>query len=98
MKQEELLEFVEETYTQCLRLIEKKNSDYAENEDALKNFKLAESLGVSTQKGILIRMTDKLTRIAHLIEREAHVEDESLEDTIHDLINYTALLKASLQE
>ena len=44
-------------------------------------------------KGILTRLVDKVTRIGNLIDKEeGEVNDESIFDTIQDLINYSAIL------
>lgn len=49
----------------------------------------------STEKGILVRLSDKMSRITNLIEGgEAAVSDETVVDTIEDAINYLAILKA----
>lgn len=41
-------------------------------------------------------MGDKLQRIANLLEREAQVKDESVDDTLKDLANYSLILLAYL--
>jgi hypothetical protein len=38
--------------------------------------------------GLIVRLNDKLARAKTLMEREARVEDEKLEDTLIDIINY----------
>ena len=85
------------TFTQCRGLLERKNKDYAGLGDPFANFDAIRIMGFKTEEGILIRMYDKFMRIKNLLQREASVVDESLEDTINDLINYAAILKASLQ-
>lgn len=85
---------IEGTFIGCLDIVKRKSADYASLADPFKNFRACENLGVSVEKGILVRMSDKLNRIANLCEREAQVADESIYDTIHDIINYAAILKA----
>jgi hypothetical protein len=42
-----------------------------------------------------VRMTDKMSRLAQFTKNgELKVKDESLEDTLVDLINYAVLLRA----
>jgi hypothetical protein len=60
---------------------------------------MSESVGVSVEKGILVRMCDKLSRIGNLIERNDHsVKDESIEDTLIDIMNYSNILLCYIQE
>lgn len=90
---------VEEFYWKGIATIRKKNHDYA-GDDFFKNFKMTESLGiVGTEQWFLVRMCDKLSRLATLIgeKREAKVSDESVEDTLLDLANYSWLLYAYIK-
>ena len=49
--------------------------------------------------GLLVRMTDKLTRLNNLIKKDDRsVADESLEDTALDIMNYSAMLVMELRE
>ena len=67
--------------------------------DALKNFKLCEALGIcSAEKGILVRMCDKISRASTLLSTGAQVEDEKIQDTLKDIINYTLILLNLLLE
>lgn len=76
-----------------------KNKDYSAGSDAFKNFKQCEVLGIcSAEKGILVRMTDKMTRIANLLDAEAAVADEKIEDTLMDLSNYALILLIYIKE
>lgn len=65
-----------------------KGRDYGEDVDALKNLRRR---GV---QGVVARMGDKLTRLENLTQpgKTAHVQDESIEDTLIDLANYCLLL------
>lgn len=77
----------------------KKNADYSGNSGSMKNFELsAEITGIKMSKGILTRLVDKVTRIGNLIDKEdGEVKDESIFDTIQDLINYSAILYYGLK-
>ena len=74
-------------------LMDKKNQDYAGDEDIFANFRRTEDMGItSTEKGFLVRMTDKFSRLASFTENnELAVKDESVEDTLIDIINYAVL-------
>ena len=87
------------TYETCLATSKAKCADYAGDEDPFHNFRMVEHLGLcSVEIGILVRMTDKVSRICNLIagDRENQVKDEKVEDTLRDLITYCAILLAYL--
>jgi len=91
---EELLANIMATYSSCIKTIANKNHDYNAGEHPLDNFFNVEKLNItSAEKGILVRLSDKLSRITSLIDKQAKVKDESIYDTIDDAINYFALLK-----
>ncbi len=93
-----LLNSLEQTFKECTELVAKKNRDYSgSNVDEFANFKACEILGISAEQGILIRWLDKLMRINNLLTTEAHVEDETIKDTLKDSVNYPALLLALLE-
>ena len=77
-----------------------KGLDYAGKEDNLKNFKLIEYLGVApAELGCFLRLTDKISRIAQFLRTGVFlVEEESLEDTVVDAINYLCLFYALIEE
>ncbi len=87
-------------------LLEVKNKAYSKDikVDALSNLKMVEALGCcTTEQGILARMCDKVSRLSTLTNnktkgRENIENDESIRDTILDLINYAVLLEAALKE
>lgn len=96
----ELVMYAEKHFKDCLEILKAKNSDYACNETPLKNFLLVEKLGIcSTPEGILVRMCDKLSRIINFLEtKNLKVTDETIHDTIKDLINYTIILSFAIDE
>lgn len=58
----------------------------------IENFQLSRLFGVSPPIGILIRMSDKITRVASFVRKGfCAVKDESVEDTLLDLANYSLL-------
>ena len=76
----------------------RKNNDYADADNPFGNLGLCEAMGVCpTDTGILIRLSDKLMRLAHYVRPgfEASVKDEGFLDTIEDAVNYLVLLAAS---
>lgn len=79
----------------------RKNHDYAGagNGDPFHNFRQVERMGIcSTEIGFLTRMTDKISRIQSFVAQGVlKVKDESIEDTLLDLANYSILLAAYIK-
>ena len=97
---EDLLKFFEETTEQMVSVARAKNHDYSgAAKDAFANFARVEDLGIcTTEQGFLTRMTDKLCRIASFVKKgELKVKDESVEDTLLDLANYSILMMAYIK-
>ena len=92
MTQQDYLKMFKQLTDEMMELTRKKNSDYADRENAFQNFELIEKMGVaSTEQGFMVRMSDKLQRIGNLIGRENAVKEESIEDTLKDLSIYSLL-------
>ncbi len=90
-----LLKSMGETFERCFLTAIAKNNDYGgSNNDPFANFRNSTIAGVSVEKGILVRLMDKMSRISTLLDKEAMVKDESITDTIEDAINYLAIMKA----
>lgn len=97
----QLIESAEQIFDQMLDTMKAKNADYAGNGDPYKNFELVEYLGVcSAETGILVRMCDKVSRIATLIgeNKDGQVKDESVQDTLKDLANYSVILTSYMKD
>ena len=71
-------------------LTESKNDDYASADDTFLNFRECEAFGIPASTGILIRMSDKWSRIKQLSGGKAP-KHESLMDSFKDLANYAIL-------
>lgn len=98
MTQKEFLVELKKSYENNIKISERKNSDYATSDDAFKNFKACEMIGVPAAVGILVRMTDKLIRVSNLLNQPAKVNDEKITDTLSDLANYAMILKVYLDD
>jgi hypothetical protein len=100
MENKELFRIAETTFKSCLDTMAKKNHDYAKDTvDALRNFKAVEYFKLTdAPTGVAVRLCDKWMRICNLLNTEAQVKDEKVEDTINDMINYLVILKASIIE
>lgn len=82
MKHKEFIDSLIKSYGECVAIARKKNKDYATDDDAFYNFREFGSYGV------LVRMSDKWSRIKVLANKEADVKDEKVQDTIRDFCNY----------
>lgn len=96
MNRAELLAFHDEFTAKMKDICVAKNADYAGpgGDDPFANFRRTEAMGIAkTEAGMLVRMVDKLSRISTFLEAgQLQVKDESVEDTLVDLANYSLLL------
>jgi hypothetical protein len=77
---------MEKIFAHALEIAIAKGHDYSGIEDGMKNFR---TFG---WKGIVVRLEDKMQRLINFAKSdEMKVKDESVEDTLLDLINYAAL-------
>jgi len=101
MKQENLLNFFDDTVAKMRATMVAKNSDYCGgNTDPFANFTRVEEInfGVSTEQGLLVRIIDKIMRIGSFVKQGTlMVKDESVTDTLLDLANYAILFAAYLE-
>jgi hypothetical protein len=100
MTRDELFKIHEDICHTALEIMKKKNADYAGGgSDPFANFRRAEALGVcTTEQAFLVRMTDKMSRLSSFAQKgKLLVEDETVHDTLQDLINYSVLLAAYIK-
>ena len=99
---DDLLDLHGEMTRHALNIMKAKNHDYAGEggDDALANFRACEQLDVCPMTtGILIRMVDKYKRIVTFEKcGRLSVENESAEDALLDIINYSVILAAAIRE
>jgi hypothetical protein len=98
MTTKDFLNDLDNTFKTCLDIAKKKNADYADTDNPFKNFEMSSIVGIDPAHAILVRISEKLARIGGLLDRAAVVEEEKIEDTLIDLINYCAILKAYLKK
>lgn len=98
MNNQELIKEFNSILSEMSAILQAKNSDYSDQKDAFSNFTNVEKLNITTaERGILVRMTDKITRICNLIDKDPAVKDEAIEDTLMDLANYSVILLAYIR-
>ena len=94
-----LIENYEKYQKQMNDILKRKNSDYAGIKGEYNNFEYCEKLGLcTTETGIMVRISDKMTRISNLLKQEAQVKDESIKDTLLDLANYSMILASYIED
>ena len=104
MNREELLAFHAAVCKDAGELMARKNLDYAgdieHGRQPFANFERVAAMGIcTTPQGFLVRMTDKLSRLSSFVQSGSlEVKDESVHDTLIDLLNYTVLLAAFLKD
>lgn len=94
-QKEQYMEFHKECCEKMMKITKAKNSDYTGiTDDPFANFARVEHLGIcSIEQGFLVRMTDKISRISSFVQKGTlEVKDESVEDTLLDLANYSLLM------
>lgn len=105
MTKKQYLEFHKGFCEKMVHITEIKNADYAgAGDDPFNNFRHIGNLihreGLDVVAvGFLTRMSDKFSRIGSYIAKgQLMVKDESVEDTLLDLANYSALFAGYLRE
>ena len=82
--------------------MKQKNHDYAGQDGGqpFANFERCEAMGVcSTEQGFLVRVIDKVSRLATFVEAgELKVDNEGYEDAVLDIINYMILFSAFVKD
>ena len=100
MTKKEYMQFHKDFCDKMIVITKMKNEDYTgKTDDPFANFKNVQFCGGATpEQGFLTRMSDKMSRISSFVEKgELLVKDESVQDTLHDLANYSALFAGYIE-
>jgi len=93
MKPEEGIKRFREIQEEQYKLHKRKNHDYAAKE-YLSNLTSSDAFGIDPMVGIVVRLTDKLSRLASFTKQGTlKVKDEKLEDTLNDISVYAVLAR-----
>ncbi len=86
--------------TDLYELTARKSADYSGTADPFHNFRACEDFGVPMVKGILVRMSDKMSRAGNLLNSPdaPQVADERVIDTLRDLAVYAIILSIIIEE
>jgi len=85
-------------YNKAIELVAKKGHDYNRKQqisgDTLFNLRVSSIVGItpSPAHGVVVRLCDKLMRLVSLVDAPPANKEETLEDTIADIWNYTTYL------
>jgi hypothetical protein len=94
-----LMENYEKYQKTMFDILKRKNADYSGKEDTYANFQYCEKLGLcSTEAGIMVRISDKMTRISNLLKQDAKVKEETIKDTLLDMANYAMILASYIED
>ncbi len=70
---------------------DRKNANYAADNNPLSNFLQSETFDVPAFKGCLVRMSDKFSRICQLAKGKPDMVGEAITDTLMDLSVYSLI-------
>ncbi len=98
MQRNDFIKALKKNFEDGLELMCKKNADYANDVDSFANFKRSELVKVPVERGVLVRIMDKVSRISNLIDAPPEVKDESIEQTLLDTMNYFNILLTYIQQ
>ena len=96
---EDLKQFQQALFAKCIDLAKTKGRDYSGvHSDTFYNLRACERSSIcSAEEGILIRLSDKLSRLTSFI-KQGKVINEPIEDTVLDIINYSSYILAIIKE
>ncbi|HLD98225.1 MAG TPA: hypothetical protein VI815_02785 [Candidatus Nanoarchaeia archaeon] len=96
----DIIKLAESDFSECLETLRKKGNDYAAEIDGLSNFKYSgDFAGVTQEQSCKVLIGTKLARLRELTNNPNKVvANESVNDTIKDLINYLILWKSIRNE
>jgi len=98
MTRADLLCWHKEICADAFGTFEKKGNDYATDVDPLHNINACRIVKITPAQAILVRMIDKISRLGNVADGKSMQVEETVADTIEDLINYAVLLKVAFAE
>ena len=90
--------FIENLLTEMKGILLSKGNDYA-NKDVLSNFKLAGDIcGIGAKINCLSLIATKVARLGVLLNSDSAPNNESIQDSVIDLANYSILLSMIIED
>ncbi len=98
-ERQKFYEFAKKFYEDAFAIIQKKNDDYSQENNPFANFEFtAEASGIKTEQVFLMQIANKLARMRECLDKPLSVLDETLIDTLQDMMNYCVLLAGYLKK
>jgi hypothetical protein len=83
---------LDEIYTKAKTILESKGHDYSNDGNRFANFeKVASVMNMTPEQAFVFYLSIKVTRLSELFGNNKKPNNESIEDTLIDLINYAIL-------
>ena len=99
MTREQQQKIIKECFEQRMEIMRKKSEDYSNGQDVLSNFKgSGANIGLTAEMQILSLIATKVARLGVLLNGNKVPENESIDDSIKDLANYTDFLYCAVNE
>lgn len=100
MQPEQQVSLFEEFTTKQRDVLINKRSDYALSDDVMSNFKQVSNItNLTPEQSILVLIATKVARLGNLFSnKDKKVVNESIDDSILDLANYSFLLACAREE
>jgi Nucleotide modification associated domain 1 len=76
----------------------RKNANYSSDSDPLSNLKECEKFGIPAHVGVMVRITDKISRVQQLLLGKPDLVGESIKDTLFDMAVYSLLAIILIEE
>ena len=98
MNRTQLFQFAQDFFHEAYEILQSKNDDYSQESNPVSNFEfIGKMVGISPAQAAFSRMMDKVARLQECLEKGTTVKDETLRDTLMDLVNYSVLLAGILE-
>ncbi len=90
---------IKQEFDEAYALVEGKAADYAEDDNVFSNFEYAAGVaGITVSQVFMVLIGIKVARLGQLIGNDKTPNNESIDDTALDGMNYFGLLKAYLRK
>lgn len=99
MTADDFKDFRAKVFNKMEEIIDAKNQDYTAGGGPFSNFELTEDIGINRLTGLTIRVLDKIQRLkSYTRTGKLAVGGEGIEDIFRDLIGYSFIALAMLEE
>jgi len=99
MNQQQRIECFEKHLEECRKIWTTKGIEYANStEDANKNFKSDEEIGITPIQSVSVFMNKHYRSIRNYVKDGEVKSNESIQGRLHDLINYSLIMLSLIEE